>query len=224
MLKQLRDTLLEREALILLYVMGLFAFFSYHGHLRLLPARYGQLGTRLGEGATYLVLSALFIVVVLRENPLRFGLGPGRAAEWGRYLLLFVVIAAPGIAVAAWLDPSLRSYYPMYKPAAGSHWLFLLNALCTAGYMLGWEYLFRGFLLFGLEKRLGRLAAVLQAVPFMFVHIGKPEVETYSSILGGILLGVLALRTRSMWPCFLIHTFVAVWMDFCAVYLLAGSA
>ena len=221
MLKQLKDTLFQRETAILLYVVVVFAVFRHHSHWSLLPASYGALGTRMGEGAFYLGASVAFALLVLRENPLAFGLGFGDSGTWAKYVLAFMLLMAAAVLVAPKLDPGFQSYYPMYKPAASSHRLFLVSVASTLVYMFGWEYLFRGFLLFSLAKRFGPFAVVLQMVPFVFVHFGKPELEVYSSIVGGIILGALALRTRSMWPCFLLHAFIAVWMDVCVVYIWA---
>jgi membrane protease YdiL (CAAX protease family) len=64
-------------------------------------------------------------------------------------------------------------------------------------------------MLFGYERKFGAHALWLQAVPFALVHIGKPEVETLSTIFGGLAFGWVAWRTRSFLYPFLIHWFVA---------------
>jgi membrane protease YdiL (CAAX protease family) len=77
---------------------------------------------------------------------------------------------------------------------------------------LGWEFFFRGWLLFGFARRFGPDALWLQAVPFALAHIGKPEVETFSTIFGGFAFGWIAYRTRSfVWP-FLVHWFIATFV------------
>ena len=64
-------------------------------------------------------------------------------------------------------------------------------------YFVAWEFVFRGWMLFGLAPRLGPgLAIVLQALPFSLMHTGKPELEAYGLILAGLALGALAWRTR----------------------------
>jgi len=77
--------------------------------------------------------------------------------------------------------------------------------------LFGWEFLFRGFLLFGLARRFGDEAVLLQAVPFAIAHIGKPELETLSTIFGGAAFGYLAWRTDSFFYPFLIHWFLQSW-------------
>jgi membrane protease YdiL (CAAX protease family) len=156
---------------------------------------------------------------VLQRNPFRLGLGKGEVRTWLPWTVVLILVMGGLILLVSRHDPTFAEYYPIHGAARRGGMQFLTWAASYAAYMLAWEYFFRGFLLFGLEGRFGRMAAVLQAVPFALVHVGKPEVETYSSILGGLILGVFALRVRSMWPCFLIHAFVAVWMDVCVVYI-----
>jgi membrane protease YdiL (CAAX protease family) len=45
------------------------------------------------------------------------------------------------------------------------------------------------------------------------VHIGKPAAETYSSILGGLMWGVLAFRSRSIVYGLVIHWLLGVALD-----------
>jgi membrane protease YdiL (CAAX protease family) len=59
----------------------------------------------------------------------------------------------------------------------------------------------------------------LQAVPFVIAHIGKPEVETLSTIFGGFAFGWVAWRTRSFVYPFLIHWYIATF-----TILVAGGA
>jgi len=58
-------------------------------------------------------------------------------------------------------------------------------------------------------------------MPFFFAHFGKPPIEALGSIFGGVIIGLLAIRVRSIWPCVIIHSFMQLWMDICAVYLFA---
>jgi membrane protease YdiL (CAAX protease family) len=85
--------------------------------------------------------------------------------------------------------------------------------------LFGWEFLFRGWLLFGYARKLGAEALWLQAVPFAIAHFSKPEVETLSTIFGGFVFGWIAYRTKSFLYPFLIH-----WYIFTIVVLFAGGA
>jgi uncharacterized protein len=104
----------------------------------------------------------------------------------------------------------------------GGHiaWDRLLFHQCVMGfYMLAWEWFFRGFMLNGLKKIMPvLLAAFLQAGLFCVLHMGKPLIETISSFFGGCLLAFVAIRCKSMLPCFLIHWLISMTFDFIILY------
>jgi uncharacterized protein len=54
-------------------------------------------------------------------------------------------------------------------------------------------------------------------VPYCMIHYGKPMTETLGAIGAGIILGTLAMRTRSIWGGVVIHVGVATMMDALAV-------
>jgi membrane protease YdiL (CAAX protease family) len=82
--------------------------------------------------------------------------------------------------------------------------------LVTFASLFASEFLFRGYLIFGLKDRLKEGSILVQMVPFVLVHFGKPELETLSTILTGIYFGFVVYRTNSYWPAFLIHMFINV--------------
>ncbi len=64
-------------------------------------------------------------------------------------------------------------------------------------YFFAWEFHFRGFLLGVLKRRFGILAIVIQTVPFVMMHFGKPSSESLAAVVAGIALGWWAYRSRS---------------------------
>lgn len=81
-------------------------------------------------------------------------------------------------------------------------------------YMFAWEWFFRGFLLMSVQRISGSVVAVLlQAVLFTVMHLGKPTIEVISSFFGAVILGIWALRARSMMPCFLVHALLTTLND-----------
>ena len=94
----------------------------------------------------------------------------------------------------------MQQYYE--SQVAGLPWTTFLD-------LLGWEFFFRGFILFTYTRKFGPDGLWLQAVPFALAHIGKPEIEALSTIFGGFVFGWIAYRTRSFLYPFLIHWFVA---------------
>jgi membrane protease YdiL (CAAX protease family) len=79
--------------------------------------------------------------------------------------------------------------------------------------MLAWEFVWRGFMLFGLYEKFGFYSIFIQMIPFVILHNGKPMLETFGSILAGLALGVLALRTKSIFYCVIAHMSVMFSID-----------
>ncbi len=82
---------------------------------------------------------------------------------------------------------------------------------------VGVEFFFRGFLVFGLKRRFGAYAIVVMMVPYCMIHFGKPLAETLASIIAGLALGFMSLRTRSIVLGVAIHMTVALSMDFASM-------
>jgi membrane protease YdiL (CAAX protease family) len=171
-------------------------FFTIHQFHNLEPDWAGAL-------LYFFLLPVLSIVVVLRRNPLDFGLRFGNFRSWGWYVLVTLIIAVPLLFAVSKLAP-LEEYYT--KPQLD----LLTYTGSTLLYLFAWEFIFRGFLLFGLKDRLGALSIVIQMVPFVILHFGKPEIEVYSTIFTGLWFGYICYRGNSFWPAFIIHVAINI--------------
>ena len=148
----------------------------------------------------YLIVPLAIIILVFRKHPREYGFQLG---DWKAGLVitgLSILIIAPIVWLVASSDQSMQNYY--------DHRLSRLTPLIGFLDLIGWEFFFRGWILFGYARKFGDDALWLQAVPFAMAHIGKPELETITTIFGGFLFGLVAWRTRSFIYPFLIHWFV----------------
>ncbi len=135
-----------------------------------------------------------------------WGAGLGEWRWWGPRLLLCLAILVPGLVVACVLDPELSGYYPTWRASRESWGAFGVQHLGIGLDFLGWEFLFRGFLLFGFARRGDAATAIwVQVFPFFLLHSGKPYFELLTSIPGGLAAGWFCLRGRSFLPLFVIH-------------------
>ena len=148
----------------------------------------------------YFIIPMFFILVVFREHPKDYGFAFG---DWKAGIVITlgaIVLIAPILWLIGRGNASFQNYY---KPmVTGLPWNTLLD-------LFGWEFIFRGWLLFGYSRKYGPEALWLQAVPFALAHMGKPELETLSTIFGGFAFGWVAWRTKSFFYPLLIHWFVA---------------
>lgn len=128
-------------------------------------------------------------------------------------------IVAPVILIASF-HPSFTNYYPVYKSnnvAELLAWPDYVPALIFETLygldFLNVELLFRGFFVIGMAQVLGKDAVMPMVTIYCYLHFGKPAGETISSIVGGYILGTIALYTRSVWGGIFIHVGVALLME-----------
>jgi len=143
--------------------------------------------------------------LLFRDKPWDYGI---RIGHWKSSLVITLVCLAAMALILYGVSkmPEFRSYY--HKSAIDWPGLLLDRALRY----FAWEFLCRGYMLFGLEKSIGKNAIFVQAIPFVLLHLGKPSLETLFCIPGGFVFGYVAYRTRSFLPCFIIHFGIYVMM------------
>ena len=131
------------------------------------------------------------------------------------YAVMFAAIF-PLVILASRTETFLHTY-PFYRMANRSQFdLWTWEALYAVQFM-ALEFFFRGFLLQGLRRVMGANAIFVMIVPYCMIHYGKPMAETFGAIGAGLILGTLAMRTRSIWGGVLIHIGVATTMDVLAL-------
>jgi len=121
---------------------------------------------------------------------------------------------------AMWLvsrQPDFGTYYPFYKNSSRSYFDLLLWEGMYFAQFFGLELFFRGLWLGALRRSLGSAAIFSMCVPYCMIHFGKPYLEANGAIVAGIVLGSLAMRTKSIYAGFLVHITVALSMDLLAL-------
>jgi membrane protease YdiL (CAAX protease family) len=147
--------------------------------------------TALERAVLFGLVPLAVVVLAFRDRPARYGVAVG---DWRAGAALVLIGCALMTPIVLWFAtlPDVRAYYaPSAEPLPG---LVLTNALdLTAG-----EFLFRGFLTFTLLRAIGPLGVLVATMPFVYAHLGKPELELFSTLAGGLVYGWLAWRTGSI--------------------------
>jgi uncharacterized protein len=167
-------------------------------------------------------LPMVLILLVFREDPSAFGFGVGDARTGYRLAGILFVLLVPLLVIASRMH-AFQEYYPLQKQAARDLAYFGYFELTYGMYLFCWEFFFRGFLLFGSARVIGSWAVLPQAIAFGIMHYGKPGPEMAVSFAAGIILGILALRSRSFAPCFVLHWAAAVTMDVLVILAKRGT-
>lgn len=149
-----------------------------------------------------------------------YGVGLGNPVRTVRTFLIIL----PFVLAGAWAsrhDPAIAAIYPLNPAAGDSAWHFAGHAAAYLAYYFGWEFHFRGLYQHGLAPHMGLACAVLvQTLASGLAHFDKPPAELLASVAGGVLLGVLAVRTRSILSGLLLHATLGIAID---LFQIAGG-
>jgi hypothetical protein len=193
--------------------------------------RFGQLlvptdWTRLAELNWWAGTQILFYGIVPLVAVRMVGLVPGDVGwRWSgtwrhasTYAALFAVALPFVIVVSGSAD--FLDHYPILEiePGQTGVWNDLLIWWpFYAAQFVAIESFFRGVLVLGLSNYVGSASILIAAVPYMMIHFVKPPAEALASVVGGVVLGYLALRTRSIVWGIALHIAIAASMDIAAL-------
>src|SRR5262249_6432584 len=148
------------------------------------------------------LLVPLAVLGVMGRNPLSyFGLG-----RWRSVVTIFTILLVVVLASAFWMSSlgSVRRHYAGGGVLPGR--VFFKSPLPPTRL----EYFFRGLMLLPLAERFGWPASLIALLPYVLVHAGKPLIELYGSIVFGLGLSFLALRSGSILYGLALHWVLAV--------------
>ncbi len=138
--------------------------------------------------------------------------------KWKPYLLMLLIMV-PLIAVASTQPDFLRMYPKLRDVDAVLYnvqykWFYhLLHELSYGSDFISVELFFRGFLILGFIKVVGKDAILPMACFYCTIHFGKPLGECISSYFGGMILGIVVYNTRSIIGGLMVHLGIAWLME-----------
>ncbi len=160
----------------------------------------------------YLVPALLICRLVLKR--------PVSAIGWrinARHLRMYAglyLAMLPFVIFASRLD-SFQEVYPFYRPNFWeSVWpWFVVWELFYLLHFVALELFFRGFGVHGLFPRFGWMSVVIMVIPYVMIHFSKPFPEAIGSVVAGLVLGVLSVKSGSAFWGGVLHFAVALTMD-----------
>ncbi len=173
----------------------------------------------IGSIITYIALPLLAIRCVFRERVRDYGVKlQGAFTDLWIYGVMVVVMAPLILLVSG--NASFHQTYPFYTVKRGEElWPYFWRwEILYALQFFALEFFFRGFLVHGTKHRFGSYAIFVMTVPYCMIHFGKPMPEAFASIVAGIALGFMSLKTRSILLGSAIHVTVAWSMDFASLW------
>jgi membrane protease YdiL (CAAX protease family) len=115
--------------------------------------------------------------------------------------------------------PKNQVNYPHIRAKCWSINTLLINAIGLALYLFGYEFLFRGILLFPLVNNLGVWPAIaINSAIYTTTHIPKGLEESVGAFLLGLVLCILTLISGTIWIAVLVHIILSWSNSFAALY------
>jgi membrane protease YdiL (CAAX protease family) len=167
---------------------------------------------------TYFLPILFYYLTFEKENKNFYGLQLKRS-DLKPYLFMMFGVMMPLIILISFTQ-DFQEAYPVYNmsqykdqlPGTYLQQVLLFETL----YLFDFTYIelmFRGIMIHTLYKYMGVECVLAVATVYCTFHFGKPVVETASSFVGGTILGLLSLRTQSLYGGILIHAGIALMME-----------
>lgn len=174
------------------------------------------------QGITGFIIPLAAMTLLFRRSLSEIGLGAG---DW-KFALTIALMYVPLAIAGTWIlsdQAAFQASYPHYSPAALDWRFFVVYELLYLFYWIGWEYMWRGFVLFGTAPVFGIHAVFVQMLPFAMLHLEKPVVEAVLSVVGAVTLGALVWRCRSFWIAVPVHAIQMFSIDlWCSLRIRTG--
>ncbi len=130
------------------------------------------------------------------------------------YSMYWILGLSPLIIVLSYINAPKKDNLNLYPQIRKNNWtiqLVILSALSWIVYLMAYEFMFRGFLLFVSIKYLGVWPAIsLNVAIYALVHVPKGIKEAVGAIPLGILLCIITLQTGSILTALIVHIIMAL--------------
>ncbi len=226
--EKLKNTQVWVKAFLFVAIIGSFSVWAPHNKI---AAYFGEnfveinylklLLANLKKVVPYAI--TLYIVYLIFDRKSKNFYGFSKTSQSYKPFIFMLLLVLPLVMAASFL-PDFQSYYPRFKfwenfTAFGlsRFEMNLIFLLCYAMDFISVELMFRGALIIGMVKLLGREAVLPMALVYMVFHFGKPIGETISSFFGGYILGVLSYNHKSIKGGIVVHIGLAWMMEIAAI-------
>jgi len=165
---------------------------------------------RLSGATLFGLIPVLVVLLVFRIPVNEFGSNTDHLAK----SILWWIPAAVLVIILSYFTARNKNHLAQYPQIRAKQWnsgLITLSAISWITYLAGYEFMFRGFLLFSCLESFGFWPAVIINISlYSLVHLPKGSKETMGSIFFGFILSYSAIVLGSFWFAFLVHITLAL--------------
>jgi len=165
------------------------------------------------------ILPAGLILLQFGESLSDFGLGFSfeMPPPWWSYLLIPVILVAGYFSAST---PGNLSLYPQMRIKKWTPGILALSGLSWIVFLIAYEFLFRGFLLYATLTLLEPWSAIaINCTLYAFAHFYKGPGETFGAIPLGILFCYLTLLTGNIWSAVVVHSIMALSNEWYSIWI-----
>ncbi|MEN8138218.1 MAG: CPBP family intramembrane glutamic endopeptidase [Bacteroidota bacterium] len=165
----------------------------------------------LGAFSMGVLPASIFFIVFPETTFLKLGMGVYTETLISTivWIVGLSIVIIPIVYFSAKKSENLTNY-PQIRSRVWNRKMVLGNLASWAVYLLGYEFLFRGLLLFPLVEELGLWPAVaINIALYSGTHIPKGLSETTGAIPLSIVLCLLSVNTGTIWIAYFVHLVMA---------------
>lgn len=178
------------------------------------------------------VIPCLIIKLRFKERLSEYGLGwPKGRTRLGLLAMGVTTLISLPLFYLGTRNPLMQQEYPLFGKGNITTWEgLIIYELVYFLFFICIEFIFRGYLLFGLygikdiqaakgvrgirgPYVFGIYAILIQMLAYTMWHIAKPYPEYIGALFWGIGVAAVALKIRSIWPIIIVHWWLNVFVD-----------
>jgi len=165
---------------------------------------------RLLGGVLYGLIPFLIIIFIFRRPLNQYGF----SADYLMKSFVWWIPVAVLVLVLSYYSSKSEKNLEMYPQIRVNEWnsgLLIVSALSWITYLVGYEFMFRGYLLFTCMESFGYWPAIIINISlYSLFHIHKGAREAFASLFIGFLLCYLTLHLGSFWFAIFVHVTMAL--------------
>jgi membrane protease YdiL (CAAX protease family) len=163
-------------------------------------------------------IPALVVLTMLPGGLAEYGLGFSIGTNTLYYTLILAAIVIV-INFFASKSPFNLKRYPLIRVKEWNVKLLAFSSLGWIIYLIGYEFLFRGFLLFACIDYFGIWPAVaINILIYSFVHIPRGFKEAAGAIPFGFILCYFTILSGTIWAATILHIVLALSNEWFSIY------
>ncbi|NVM55697.1 MAG: CPBP family intramembrane metalloprotease [Candidatus Helarchaeota archaeon] len=191
-----------------------------------------QLVTFLIGFILLVIIPCCIIKFRFKERLSEYGLGwPKERIKLGLVAMVVLLAVSLPLFYLGTNNPEMQQEYPLFCKENIDTWAgFIIFELVYFIFFICIEFIFRGYLLFGLygikdiqaakgvkgiggPLVFGLYAVLIQMLAYTMWHIPKPMPEYIGALFWGVIVAAIALKLRSIWPIIIVHWILNVFLD-----------